>query len=241
MRGGKLIAEGCAKVAACRNEAIEKGLGFLVGVGATTTVLEKLSPSDQQYVLGVAMNGGHADAVAQLTSEQRAAYDYIVAQDKQGAFQLLPAQQSSSGDKPASTPNIGKDLSDADKAEIGGVGSGTGTPPPPKNDSNQQNNKPTQNLNQKQESAIKKIDNTIKNALKDHDITGTIKDMDGNPVPKPNGGSWDHMQEMQNTLRGLRNNAETLKNVNNPEAQAAYGRATDAINKIESALKGHGI
>lgn len=25
------------------------------------------------------------------------------------------------------------------------------------------------------------------------------------------------------------------------EAQAAYGRATDAINKIESALKGHGI
>lgn len=241
VRGGKLIAEGCAKVAACRNEAIEKGLGFLVGVGATTTVLEKLSPSDQQYVLGVAMNGGRADAVAQLTPEQRAAYDYIVAQDKQGAFQLLPAQQSSSGDKPASTPNIGKDLSDADKAEIGGVGSGTGTPPPPENDSNQQNNKPTQNLNQKQESAIKKIDNTIKNALKDHDITGTIKDMDGNPVPKPNGGSWDHMQEMQNTLRGLRNNAETLKNVNNPEAQAAYGRATDAINKIESALKGHGI
>ena len=149
VRGVKLIAEGCAKVAACRNEAIEKGLGFLVGVGATTTVLEKLSPSDQQYVLGVAMNGGRADAVAQLTPEQRAAYDYIVAQDKQGSFLLLPAQQSSSGDKPASTPNIGKDLSDADKAEIGGVGSGTGTPPPPENDSNQQNNKPTQNLNQK--------------------------------------------------------------------------------------------
>ena len=56
-----------------------------------------------------------------------------------------------------------------------------------------------------------------------------------------NGGYWDHMQEMQNTLRGLRNHADTLKNVNNPEAQAAYGRATDAINKIESALKGHGI
>lgn len=126
------------------------------------------------------------------------------------------------------------------KLSWGGAGSGTGAPPP-ENESNQQNNKPTQNLNQKQESAIKKIDNTIKNALKDHDITGTIKDMDGNPVPKPNGGSWDHMQEMQNTLRGLRNNAETLKNVNNPEAQAAYGRATDAINKIESALKGHGI
>ena len=140
-----------------------------------------------------------------------------------------------------SQPNVGANLSDSDKAEIGGVGSGTGTLPPPENEPNQQNNKPTQNLNQKQESAIRKIDNTIKNALKDHDITGTIKNMDGNPVPKQNGGSWDHMQEMQNTLRGLRNNAETLKNVNNPEAQAAYGRATDAINKIESALKGHGI
>ncbi|EOU9535740.1 hemagglutinin repeat-containing protein [Cronobacter dublinensis] len=96
-------------------------------------------------------------------------------------------------------------------------------------------------LNQKQESAIRKIDNNIKNGLKDHDIAGTLKDMDGNPVPKPGGGYWDHLQEMQNTLRGLRRNAETLKNVNNPEAQAAYRRATDAINKIESAIKGHGI
>lgn len=148
---------------------------------------------------------------------------------------------SSNGDEKQNQPNVSKELTNKEKAEIGGVGSGTGTPLPPENEPNKQNNKPTQNLNQKQESAIRKIDNTIKNGLKDHDITGTIKDMDGNPVPKQNGGSWDHMQEMQNTLRGLRNNAETLKNVNNSEAQAAYGRATDAINKIQSALKGHGI
>ncbi|HDC4416244.1 TPA: hypothetical protein O8L89_004571, partial [Enterobacter cloacae] len=126
-------------------------------------------------------------------------------------------------------------------AILGGAGSGTGTPPPPENDPKQQNEKPVEKLDQKQESTIKKIGNTIKNALKDHDITGTIKDMDGNSVPKENGGYWDHMQEMQNTLRGLINHADTLKNVNNPEAQAAYSRATDAINKIESALKGHGI
>ena len=138
-------------------------------------------------------------------------------------------------------PNAGKNLTDAEKAEYGGAGSGTGTPPPPENDPKQQNEKPVEKLNQKQESAIKKIDNAIKNALKDHDVMGTLKDMDGTPVPKKNGGDWDHMQEMQNTLRGLRNHADTLKNINNPEAQAAYGRATDAINKIESALKGHGI
>ncbi|EOY5423342.1 polymorphic toxin type 28 domain-containing protein [Cronobacter dublinensis] len=96
-------------------------------------------------------------------------------------------------------------------------------------------------LNQKQEGAIRKIDNSIKNGLKDYDIAGTLKDMDGNPVPKPGGGYWDHLQEMQNILRGLRRNAETLKNVNNPETQTAYRRATDAINKIESAIKGYGI
>jgi filamentous hemagglutinin len=65
------------------------------------------------------------------------------------------------------------------------------------NDHEKQESKPVDKLNQKQESAIKKIDNTIKNALKDHDITGTLKDMDGNPVPKESGGYWDHMQEMQ--------------------------------------------
>nr|WP_276318273.1 polymorphic toxin type 28 domain-containing protein [Serratia microhaemolytica] len=96
-------------------------------------------------------------------------------------------------------------------------------------------------LNQKQESAIKKIDNTIKHSIKDHDITGTLKDMEGTPVPKKEGGYWDHMQEMQNTLRGLRKHADTLKNVNNPDAQAAYNRATNAINRIESAIKGYGI
>lgn len=55
------------------------------------------------------------------------------------------------------------------------------------------------------------------------------------------GGYSEHIQEMQNTLRGSRNHADTLKNVNNREAQAADGRATDAINKIESTLKVHGI
>jgi len=40
---------------------------------------------------------------------------------------------------------------------------------------------------------------------------------------------------------GAQESCRHVENVNNPEAQAAYGRATDAINKIESALKGHGI
>ncbi|WP_240771254.1 polymorphic toxin type 28 domain-containing protein [Siccibacter turicensis] len=71
----------------------------------------------------------------------------------------------------------------------------------------------TVKLNQKQESSIKKIDNLIKNSIKDHDITGTLKDMDSNPIIKPDGSGkyWNHMKEMQDTLNGLRNHANTLK------------------------------
>lgn len=177
-----------------------------------------------------------------MTSDE---LEHLITLQMMGNDEITTKYLSSLHDKygsgAASNPNIGKDLTDAEKVELGGSGSGTGTPPPSENDPKQQNEKTVDKLNQKQESAIKKIDNTIKNALKEHDIIGTLKDMDGKPVPKENGGYWDHMQEMQNTLRGLRNHADTLKNVNNPEAQAAYGRATDAINKIESALKGYGI
>ncbi|KFC07161.1 putative heme utilization/adhesion exoprotein [Trabulsiella guamensis ATCC 49490] len=218
----KVIAEGCVIAAPCRSKVAEQLLEIGVKAGLTgavaKTLADKLTADELDHLVTLQMTGND-----EITGK------YL------GLLQDKYAPDASSN------PNLGKDLDNDQKAELGGTGSGTGTPPPPENDPKQQNEKPVEKLNQKQESAIKKIDNTIKNALKDHDITGTLKDMDGNPVPKENGGYWDHMQEMQNTLRGLRNHADTLKNVNNPEAQAAYGRATDAINKIESALKGHGI
>ncbi|MFJ5501256.1 hemagglutinin repeat-containing protein [Pectobacterium sp. CHL-2024] len=219
---GKALVEGCAIAAPCRTKVAEQLLEIGVKAGITGIVAKEiadnLSSEELEHLVRLQMMGNDEITVKYLNSLQ----------DKYGS-------------ESASNPNLGKDLTNEQKAELGGTGSGTGNPPPPENDPKQQNDKPVQKLNQKQESAIKKIDNTIKNALKDHDITGTLKDMDSNPVPKNSGGHWDHMQEMQNTLRGLRNHADTLKNVNNPDAQAAYGRATDAINKIESALKGYGI
>ncbi|PRD13488.1 hemagglutinin repeat-containing protein [Pantoea coffeiphila] len=185
--------------------------------------------------------GANEQAALALTKKVKEGLDAACLQSASCVLMAVVAAQNQSDSNGSQNPNIGKDLTDEQKKELGGSGSGTGTPPPLENDPNKLEEKKADKLNQKQESAIKKIDNTIKNALKDHDITGTLKDMDGNPVPKESGGYWDHMQEMQNTLRGLRNHADTLKNVNNPEAQAAYGRATDAINKIESALKGYGI
>ncbi|HBB7391017.1 TPA: hemagglutinin repeat-containing protein, partial [Escherichia coli] len=220
-----LVARGCAVAAPCRTKVAEQlleigakaGMAGLAGA-AVKNMADRMTSDELEHLITLQMMGNDEITTKYLSSLH----------DKYGSGA-------------ASNPNIGKDLTDAEKVELGGSGSGTGTPPPSENDPKQQNEKTVDKLNQKQESAIKKIDNTIKNALKDHDIIGTLKDMDGKPVPKENGGYWDHMQEMQNTLRGLRNHADTLKNVNNPEAQAAYGRATDAINKIESALKGYGI
>ena len=99
-------------------------------------------------------------------------------------------------------------------------------------------------LTQGQQSAIKKIGNTISGHLKPGpkgDISGTVSDMVGNPIPKPGGGYFDHVQEMQNTLRGLRKHAATLEGVSDPAAQAARQMALDAIAEIEAAIKGAGL
>lgn len=98
----------------------------------------------------------------------------------------------------------------------------------------------TSKLTQGEKKALNKINNILIK-LNDGDFTGTLKDMDGHPVPKPEGGYWNHLKEMNDTLRGLRNHAETLKDLNDPTAQAARQRALDAINRIESAFKGVGI
>jgi filamentous hemagglutinin len=95
-------------------------------------------------------------------------------------------------------------------------------------------------LSQGQQRAVSKIDNIL-NSFKDSDITGTLKDMAGDPVPKPGGGYWDHLKEMNDMLRGLRNHAETLSGVSDPVAIAARQRALDSIQRIESALNGAGI
>jgi len=209
------VARGCAITAPCRTKVAEQ----LLEIGAKA---------------GMAGLAGAAirDMADRMTSDE---LEHLVTLQMMGNDEITSKYLSSLQDKydsgNTSNPNIGKNLTDVEKAELGGTGSGTGTPPPPENDSNQQNKNAEQKLNQKQESSIRKFDNLIKNSIKDHDITGTLKDMDGNPIIKPDSGGkyWNHMKEMQDTLNGLRNHANTLKNLNNPEAQAAYGRATDAL------------
>lgn len=89
VQGGKLAAQGCTKVAACRNALVEKGLGALLGIGVAKTVLDNLSTADREYVFDVAMTG-KAELIEKLTPEQRAAYDYMVGQDQKGLITIFP-------------------------------------------------------------------------------------------------------------------------------------------------------
>ena len=89
LQGGKLAVQGCAKVSVCRSALVERGLGSLLGIGTAVAVLDKLSDADKEYVLGVAATG-RADLIEKLTPEQRAAYDYMVAQDQKGLITIFP-------------------------------------------------------------------------------------------------------------------------------------------------------
>ena len=96
-------------------------------------------------------------------------------------------------------------------------------------------------LTSKQQKAISKINNALRDPMKPHDISGAVADQMGSPIPKRGGGYWNHAKEMQDTLRGLRKNAATLKGVTDPGAQAARQRALESIKTVEEALKGAGI
>ncbi|MBM7615103.1 RHS repeat-associated core domain-containing protein [Alkaliphilus hydrothermalis] len=61
----------------------------------------------------------------------------------------------------------------------------------------------TVNLSRSQQKHIDKLDNLIKDHLKETDFSGALRDLQGNPVSKPGGGYWDHLGEMQDTLTGL--------------------------------------
>jgi len=99
-------------------------------------------------------------------------------------------------------------------------------------------------LTQAESSALSKINNILTKNLKGGpkgDISGAVHDMVGNPIPKPGGGTWDHVQDLGNMLRGLRNNAAALSNATDPAAVAARQQALQAIQQIEEAIQGAGL
>jgi len=92
--------------------------------------------------------------------------------------------------------------------------------------------------------AAAKIKNILTKNLKPGpkgDISGAIHDMVGNPIPKPGGGTYDHVEDLRNILGGLRSNSEALKDATDPAVVAVRDQAQQAIQQIEAAIKGAGL
>nr|WP_156424116.1 polymorphic toxin type 28 domain-containing protein [Aneurinibacillus sp. XH2] len=93
------------------------------------------------------------------------------------------------------------------------------------------------------------LDNIINKHLTDKDFSGALRDLQDNPVPKPGGGYWNHLQEMKDSYKGLiriRKGLEgSLKNPNLNDAtrkvlQEGLDKANKNIKKIENLFEPFG-
>ena len=85
--------------------------------------------------------------------------------------------------------------------------------------------------------------------LRPSDFSGTLRDLRGNPVPKPGGGYWDHRTEMvqsHNALNRIKNSLEgSLRNPNLDNStrqflQSELNRANSYLNHIEELFRPFG-
>lgn len=89
---------------------------------------------------------------------------------------------------------------------------------------------------------LAKLNNLVNDHLTEGDFSGTELDLQGKPVPKPGGGTWNHLEEMNNAYDGLKSVQKglegTLKNPNidpvtKQHIQDALTKTNTYITKIE--------
>lgn len=54
-----------------------------------------------------------------------------------------------------------------------------------------------------QKNRLEALANTIEHNLKETDFSGTLRDLQGDPVPEPQGGYYDHLTEMKQSYKAL--------------------------------------
>jgi hypothetical protein len=100
-------------------------------------------------------------------------------------------------------------------------------------------------LTQNELRAVERIENTLSKNLKPGrfgDVAGVTADMVGSPIwDARKGRYYDHVGDMNQMLRALRNNADKLRNVADPAAAATRQRAIDVAAELEGLHKGIGI
>ncbi|ETT50138.1 WXG100 family type VII secretion target [Paenibacillus sp. FSL H7-689] len=107
-----------------------------------------------------------------------------------------------------------------------------------------------EDLSRAQQRNLTTLDNIVDKHLTEMDFSGTLRDLQGNPVPnKKTGGYWNHLQEMQDSYKGLskikRGLEGSLQNPNlSPSLKSTLEGALDKANtnlkKIEDLFEPFG-
>jgi len=66
-------------------------------------------------------------------------------------------------------------------------------------------------LTDAQKSRLNALENTINDHLTDGDFSGTLRDLQGNPVPNGRGGYFDHLGKMQDSYKSLQKIKKALE------------------------------
>ncbi|MHA7578856.1 WXG100 family type VII secretion target [Paenibacillus vandeheii] len=107
-----------------------------------------------------------------------------------------------------------------------------------------------EDLSRAQQRNLTTLDNIIDKHLTEMDFSGTLRDLQGNPVPnKKTGGYWNHLQEMQDSYKGLSKIKRGLEgSLQNPNLstslkstlQNAMDKANTNLKKIEDLFEPFG-
>ncbi|HEW98560.1 MAG: hypothetical protein DRR16_07545 [Candidatus Parabeggiatoa sp. nov. 3] len=89
-----------------------------------------------------------------------------------------------------------------------------------------------------QQRHIDKINDIINHHAKPHDFLAVKAELAGQLFPKPNGGYWNHIQEMKDSVRGLKRAIRALKgSLNDPtHSQEIRCSVISQIKKAEHIL-----
>ncbi|WP_459481105.1 polymorphic toxin type 28 domain-containing protein [Clostridium saccharoperbutylacetonicum] len=106
-----------------------------------------------------------------------------------------------------------------------------------------------QELSKAQKNTLTRLNNIVRDHLTKRDFSGTLRDLQGNPVPKPGGGYWDHRKEMTDSYLGLTRirrglqgflNSRNLSDANRIVLQSGFDKANAYINRIEALFSPYG-
>ncbi|HAU4366742.1 TPA: filamentous hemagglutinin N-terminal domain-containing protein [Citrobacter amalonaticus] len=121
IQGGKLAAQGCMKISACRDRLVGSGLGALLGVGVSTSAMDALSNDEKMNLIYVA-SLNDPSLLSQLNDAQKAAYESLTGKTitSTGGTQVINPGPSNTGGDQTVTGNVPSNTGN-DSAATGGI------------------------------------------------------------------------------------------------------------------------